>query len=122
MPINVYPGVLSRIEVLYNDAVLSDPFNVNAGTVKQLDAAGYDSFDNFMFVQPVFSVAGGIGSFGGPANYGQFTAAPLPADTTGTITATLGGGFSVTYNVLVHGSGASCQFDVGHFDTSCVFN
>ncbi|HMU81972.1 MAG TPA: hypothetical protein PKE49_04535 [Leptospiraceae bacterium] len=122
VPINVYPGVLSRIEVLYNDAVLSDPFNVNAGTVKQLDAAGYDSFDNFMFVQPVFSVAGGIGSFGGPANYGQFTAAPLPADTTGTITATLGGGFSVTYNVLVHGSGASCQFDVGHFDTSCVFN
>ncbi len=121
VPISVYPGVMNRMDVLYNDAVLPDPLHVNANSVTQLDAAGYDAFNNFMFVQPVFSAAGGIGTFGGPANYGQLTAANLGADTFGTITATLGA-YSITYNVFVHGTGAFCLFDTGLFDTSCVFN
>lgn len=120
-PVTVYPGLLTRIVLLYNDAVLPDPLDVNAGSVTQLDAVGYDAYDNFTFVLPTFSAAGGIGTFGGPANYAQFFAANLPADTSGTITATIGG-LTATYNVFLHGTGASCLFDTGLFDSSCVYN
>ncbi|MCR9145123.1 MAG: hypothetical protein NXI24_22995 [bacterium] len=120
-PVTVYPGLLTRIEVLYNGAVLPDPLNVDAGSVTQLDAVGYDAYDNFTFVLPNFTTAGGIGSFGGPANYAQLFAANLAVDTSGTITATVGG-LSATYNIFLNGSGAACQFDVGLFDSSCLYN
>lgn len=121
MPINVYPGVMDRIEVRYNDAVLPDPLQVDGNSVTQLDAAGYDSFNNFMFVQPVFSASPGIGTFGDVANYGKFTAGNVFPDASGTISATVGG-YTVTYNILVHTTWTLCQFDVGLFDDVCVFN
>ena len=123
-PITVYPGLLTRIAVLYNSAELpAQPtsFPVNAGSITQFDAVGYDAYDNFTFVLPNFSAGGGIGSFGGPANYAQFFAASPGADTSGTITATVGG-LNITYNVLVNGTGAACVFDTGLFDSSCLYN
>ncbi|MCE9597372.1 MAG: hypothetical protein K8S54_05330 [Spirochaetia bacterium] len=121
VPLSVYPGNMVRIDVLYNDAVLPDPLNVDGNSVTQLDAAGYDQYNNFMFVQPVFSTTGGIGTFGDAANYGKLIAANVFPDTSGTITATLGG-YSISYNVLVHTTWVLCQFDVGLFDAACVFN
>ena len=119
MAIAVYPGMLNRIEILYNDAVLPDPFEVNGPSVTQLDAAGYDVFDNFMFVQPTFGQTGGIGAFGLGANYGRFTANYVFPDANGTITATIGG-YTVSYNILVHSTAVFCQYDTGLFDSTCV--
>lgn len=120
-PLAVYPGMLNRIVVLYNDAVLPDPFEVNGASVTQLDAAGYDAFDNFMFVQPAFGVTNAIGTFGDPANYGKFTAVNTFPDKNGTITATIGG-YTISYNVVVHHIFVFCLFDGGLFDSSCIFN
>lgn len=120
-PISIYPGLLNRIDVLYNDAVLPNPLTVDGNSITQLDAAGYDAYNNFMFVQPVFSTTGGIGTFGDAANYGKFIAANVFPDTSGTITATLGG-YSISYNVLVETTWVLCQFDFGLFDDACVFN
>ncbi|MBI3395061.1 MAG: hypothetical protein HY042_04435 [Spirochaetia bacterium] len=119
--INVYPGLMNRIEVLYNDAVLPNPLNVDGNSVTQLDAAGYDAYNNFMFVQPVFSASAGLGTFGDAANYGKFFAANVFPDTSGTISATVGG-YTVTYNILVHTTAIYCQFGAGVFDVNCVFN
>ena len=116
-------GVLTRIEVLFNDAVLPDPLSVDAGSVTQLDAVGYDADDNVIIAEPVYTAAGGIGSFGigGPVNYGQFFAANLLLDTSGTITATVGD-ISATYNIFVNGSGTLCVFDTGLFDSTCLYD
>lgn len=121
MPVSVYSGMMQRIELLHNDAVLPDPLEVDGVSVTQLDAAGYDAFDNFIFVQPVFGTTGGIGTFGDAANYGKFYAANVWPDTSGTITATVGG-YSVSYNVLVRSIAVYCQYDVGTFDSTCIFN
>ncbi len=117
----VYPGMLNRIVVLHNDAELPNPFEVNGASVSQLDAAGYDAYNNFMFVQPVFGVTAAIGTFGDAANYGKFTAVNTYPDKTGTITATVGA-YSISYNVLVHHIFVFCLFDGGTFDSSCIFN
>lgn len=120
-PIHVYPGILNRIDLRYNDAVLPPVFEVDGLSVTQIDAAGYDAYGNFMFVQPVFSASPGIGTFGGVADYGKFFAADVFPDTEGTITATLGT-YSVTNSILVHTIRVLCQYDTGQFDTDCVFN
>ncbi|TGL07712.1 hypothetical protein EHQ42_18860 [Leptospira levettii] len=122
MPINVYPGVMVRMIVLYNSAELPNPFQVNAGTTTALDAAGYDAFNNFIFVHPTFSSEPIIGGFGDPfSEFGKFNASYHPTDKTGTISVSLGG-FTSTYNILVKGFGILCQYDVGTFDSTCIFN
>lgn len=125
VPITVYPGVMNRMVLFKNDVALEAPpaiaFEANGGSVTQLDAAGYDAYDNFMFVQPVFTASVDIGSFGDAANYGKFNAANVFPDKSGTITATLGGS-SITYNVLVHTTFVVCRFDTGMFDSACVLN
>lgn len=122
IPINVYPGVMDRMIVLYNSAELPNPFEVNAGSTTSLDAAGYDMYNNFIFVHPTFSADPSIGTFGDPfSDFGKFTAGYIPNDRLGTITVSLGG-FNSTYNILVKGFGISCQYDVGFFDSVCIFN
>ncbi len=121
-PVTIYPGLLERLVVLYNDTQLPTPFVVNSGSTTQLDVAGYDAYQNFMFVQPNFTASGGIGTFGDSVNYGKFTAAMVSTDQDGTITATLGG-FSVTYYLRVLQSPLStCQFETGLFDRFCIYN
>lgn len=120
--VTIYPGLLERLVVLYNDAQLPTPLVVNSGSITQLDAAGYDAYQNFMYVQPNFTTSGGIGTFGDAANYGKFTAATLSSDQDGTITATLGG-FSATYYIHVLENPMSiCQFEIGLFDRFCIYN
>lgn len=122
MPINVYPGIMVRMIVLHNSAELPNPFQVNAGTTTALDAAGYDSFNNFIFVHPTFTAQPSIGTFGDPfSDFGKFIAGYFPTDRTGTISVSLGG-FTSTYNLLVKGFGVLCQYDVGNFDSTCIFN
>lgn len=122
MPINVYPGVMVRMLILYNSAELPNPFEVTAGSTTALDAVGYDSFNNFIFVHPTFASDGVIGTFGDPfSDFGKFTALYYPTDRTGTISVSLGG-FTSTYNILVKGFGVLCQYDVGTFDSTCIFN
>ena len=122
--LTIYPGLLNHIKVLYNNTELPDPFVVTATNTKDLDAAGYDDYNNFIYVKPVFGTTGGIGSFGDPnTDYGRFTAANVPVITTGTITATLGS-YSVSYNVTVEPTFAQCLFDgAAVFDDAfkCVF-
>ncbi len=111
--LNIYPGVIVRLDVLYNDAVMPDPFVVSGNSVSQLDAAGYDAFDNFMFVLPTFASPPTLGSFGTGGNYGKFTAANVYPDQAGVITATLGSpnGFQVSHNVLVLSTWTPCVFN-----------
>lgn len=123
--ITIHPGMLTRIDILYNNVVLPDPFEVDGLDTRDLDAAGYDAFNNFMLVLPTFSTTGGAGTVDNTVNYGKFTAANVGVDTLGTIIATLGA-FTETYNVLIHPVlFPPCQFDsvvLGQgFDSSCSF-
>lgn len=95
---------------------------VNAGTTTALDKAGYDAFNNFIFVHPIFTSEPIIGAFGDPfSEFGKFTASYPPTDKTGIISVSLGG-FTSTYNILVKGFGILCPYDVGTFDSTCIFN
>lgn len=122
MPINVYPGIMVRMIVLHNSAELPNPFEVNAGSTTSLDAAGYDQFNNFIFVHPTFTADPSIGTFGDPfSDYGKFIAGYFPTDRTNTISVNIGG-FTSTYNIRVKGFGILCQYDTGIFDATCIFN
>ena len=122
MPINVYPGMMVRMLILYNSAELPNPFEVNAGSTTALDAAGYDQFNNFIFVHPTFAADPSIGTFGDPfSDYGKFIAGYFPTDRTNTVSVNIAG-FTSTYNIRVKGFGVLCQYDVGVFDATCIFN
>lgn len=122
--VNVYPGLLTNLKILYNDVELPNPFLVNGPSVTQLDAAGYDAYGNFMFVLPTLTTTGGIGTFGSGANYGKLTTPYVFPGASGTIVATLGG-FQAIYNVDVVTTAVICEYNnpAATFDTSgCVFN
>lgn len=122
----IYPGMLDRIAILYNNVVLPNPFTVDGLDTRDLDAVGYDKDNNMMLILPTFTTTNGIGTVDNGINYGRFTAANVGVATIGQIIATLGA-YNEPYNVLINPIPAvDCVFQnlvtLGQgFDSSCVF-